>query len=236
MRMKRLFVGSTPPHRTAIVALMFTLLVPVTALAGQVTVSFHKSKGPGDVMLRIRGAGRTQRVTVPFKLAYDLAHKARHGGGLMVSTARDGFNGNMVRLVAGQGKDAIVLDRMRRAGPNGQSGASALRLQVGLGKQPRAFFIGRTVGVRQIGAHKMIGRSGPSRLGAYPMKQGDLGLDTGAVADGKTLRWYFKGTRNITTNPKAPLVSFAPYGLPEGARPVTAKPARLIGAGAILGD
>jgi len=120
-----------------LLTLALALLQPLTTSA-EVRLSFSRSKArPGDVTLKVQGAGRTQRVTVPWKVAYDLAWKAKHGGGVKVSTARDGFTGNMLRLVAGQGKDAMIVDRMRRGGPNGQSGASALRIQVGLGQYAR---------------------------------------------------------------------------------------------------
>ena len=190
--------------------LVLSLLVSLSALAGtKATVSFLRGAG-GHVTLKVQGAGRTQRVTVPFMLAYKLAYKARHEGGLTVSTARDGFTGNILRIVAGQGKDSIVLDRMRRGGPNGQSGSSALRLQMGVGAGAQAFFIGRTVGVRSLDRLRMVGRSGPSRRGAYPAVQGDISLDTRASADGKTLRWYFTRTGKVTTDVKAPLAPFAP--------------------------
>jgi hypothetical protein len=220
-----------------LLTLALALLLPLTTSA-EVRLTFSRSKArPGDVTLKLQGAGRTQRVTVPWKVAYDLAWKAKHNGGVKVTTARDGFTGNMLRLVAGEGKDAMIVDRMRRGGPNGQSGASALRIQVGLGRYARAFHFGRTVAV---GTHKdfgvLYGRSGPARKGMYPAKVGDLSLDLKAWADGSTMRWYFKQTKKITTDPNAPLVSFAPYGLPKNSAPVTAQPARLIGADAILGD
>jgi len=204
-----------------LVALAATLVLPAAATADPV-VRFGKVDRSGNVTLSVRGAGPTQRVTVPRTMARELAAQARRGG-LRVSTARDGFTGNMLRLVAGSGRQAMIVDRMRRGGPNGQSGASALRLQVG----GLAFHVGRTTVVRPGKGGKVIGRSGPSRNGAYLMGSGEAAGKGG-------LQWYFVRTGKKTTNVAAPLVPFNPYG--TGSAGVTAQPARIVGAGALLGE
>ena len=210
-----------PRHACLLVALAVALVLPAVAAAGPV-VRFGKVDRSGNVTLSVRGAGPTQRVTMPRTMAQELARQATRGG-LKVSTARDGFTGNMLRLVAGSGTQRMIVDRMRRGGPNGQSGASALRMQVG----SLAFHIGRTTVVRQGKDGKVIGRSGPSRNGAYLMGSGEAAGKGG-------LKWYFVRTGKKTTNVSAPLVPFNPYG--TGSAGVTAQPARLVGAGALLGD
>lgn len=206
------------------------LVLPLAAQAKQPSVRFGKvDRARGSVTLTVRGAGPTQRVTLPWKLAYDLAWRGKHQGGIKVSTARDGFTGNMLRLVAGSGKQQLIVDRMRRGGPNGQSGASALRMQYGTGGW--AFHLGRTVATKQVDERKVIGRSGPSRRGAYVMDPWSL-MSRAHAADGKTLQWYFASTRKNTSDPSKPLVPFNPYG--TGGKGVTARPVTLVGADALL--
>jgi hypothetical protein len=199
-----------------------------------VQVSILKGKQAGDMVLKVSGASRRpMRVTVPWGVAYKIAWSATHGGGLKVSSARDGMTGNMLRIVTGEGSDTLILDRMRRAGPNGQTGVAALRFQRGL-RRGGAFHMGktRTVSVSGDLPPKIVGTSGPSRRGAYPMKPASLTSDLRHKADG-TLHWYFRQTRSTTTDVAAPLRPFFYNG--AGATGATARPATLVDAANILG-
>jgi hypothetical protein len=187
-------------------------------------------KTDGSVLVTVRGAGPTQRVTLPWGVAHKLAYAANYGaGGLQVLTARDGFTGNMLRLVAGQGSEAVIVDRMRRSGANGQSGVSAIRVQLGVEK-PWASFMGRTTIAGAKGELQVIGRSGPARGGAYPMDPFSLGLEQRS-AKGKI--WYYLPTEKVTHDPNAPLRPFAPYG---GGLAAAAKGARLVGSQAVAAE
>lgn len=186
------------------------LLVACSALAAPPRVTMQPSKVKGNVVIKVENAGQTQRVTVPWGLAHQIAFAATYQGGLKVSTATDGFTGGMLRLVAGQGSEMIILDRMRRGGANGQSGAAALRFQRGLGS--RAFYIARTREAAMIDQYRFVGRSGPSRQGAILMDPYSLGANERQDLDHTKPLWYSRPTRKVTTDPTAPLKPFAPYG------------------------
>ena len=184
-----------------------------------------KKKANGSVLITVAGAGPTQRVTVPWGVAHKLAFAANWGpGGLRVLTARDGFTGNMLRLVAGQGSETVIVDRMRRGSGNGQSGVSALRVQLGV-ERPWAYFMGQTTVAKSDGDGKVTGRSGPARRGAYAMNPFTLAP---VPSEGKT--WYYVPTRKVTLDPSLALRPFAPYG---GGAVTIATSARLVGSAAV---
>lgn len=224
---------------TTAIAIAAALLLTAAAHArsrapANVRVKILKGKQPGNMVLKVSGASkRPMRVTVPWGVAYKIAWSASQGGGLKVSTARDGMTGNMLRIVTGKGNETLILDRMRRAGPNGQTGVAALRFQRG-GESKIAFHMGRTrtVKITDYLPTRIIGTSGPSRRGAHPMQPGSLGTDLSHKADG-SLHWYFKQTRSITSDVSAPLQPFRYNG--AGSTGVTAKPATLVDAANILG-
>jgi len=216
------------------------LLAAAPALARQdrargVQISVLQGKQQGSMVLKVSGASqRPLRVNVPWGVAYKLASAARRGGELCVSTAHDGMTGAMLRIVSRAGDETIILDRMRRAGPNGQTGSAALRYQRGVGKGASAFFIGRTrtTKVTRTFPPRIIGASGPSRSGAGPMDPYHLGTDLQHEA-GPALHWYFRSTRSETSEIKAPLRPFLYNG--AGKSGVTASPATLLDAANILG-
>ena len=187
-----------------------------------------KKKANGSVLITVAGAGPTQRVTVPWGVAHRLAFAANWGaGGLRVLTGRDGFTGNMLRLVAGQGPETVIVDRMRRGAGNGQSGVSALRVQLGV-EHPWTYFMGRTTITMNGDELKGTGRSGPARRGAYPMNPFTLAP---VPSEGQT--WYYVPTRKVTSDPSAPLRPFAPYG---GGAASVATSARLVGSAAVAAE
>jgi hypothetical protein len=225
--------------KTTTIAIAAALLLTAAAHArsrapANVRVQILKGKQPSNMVLKVSGASkRPMRVTVPWGVAYKIAWSVSHGGGLKVSTARDGMTGNMLRITTGKGSETLILDRMRRAGPNGQTGVAALRFQRGLGKHG-AFHMGRTRTVKITGdlPSLITGTSGPSRRGAYPMLPVSLTADLSPKADG-SLRWYYKQTRSTTSDVSAPLQPFRYNG--AGSSGVTAKPATLVDAANILG-
>ncbi len=225
------------PIRALLASLLVaSALLLASSARAEVTVTFKKSTTPGSVLLTVRGAGPTLHVAVPWGVAHQLAFQARHGGPLLVSTAQDGFTGGLLRLVSGAAKDTVVLDRTRRAGPNGQSGVAALRFQRGVGPSARAHFLGRTVGKRQLADRQVAGASSASRSGrhTYLINAYSLGLDDSRPVDGKTLGWYSTPTGKVTTDLGAPLVPFAPRG--SRAASITGQPARIIGAEVVGAD
>ena len=210
---------------------LFSLLLACPALAAPVRVTMQAGKAKDTVVIKVENAGPVQRVTVPWGVAQQLAFAARQQGGLMVSTAMDGFTGGMLRLVAGQAADnMIILDRMRRGGPNGQSGVAALRFQRGLGAD--AFYIARTREGAMLDQHWFVGRSSVSRRGAVLLDPRSLHLNQRDTLDGMRALWYTRPTNKVTTDPRAPLQPFAPYGAAKG---VTASRAELVVKVPLLG-
>jgi hypothetical protein len=203
------------------------------------TVSIRRGTAAGSATITIKnaifratGAAYDLRVNVPIGVARELA-KAAQKGKVIVSTD-SGLRGNLVRIVAGSGKTAIVVDRIRQANVNGQAGVDgAIRVQYGLGMSGKAFYYGRTRGEGgvNLGKGTFRGSAGVTRSGIGSLIDPQtLAVDKGAKLDGSTLRWYVKpvGTANRTTDPRAALRSFMPY--PDGAHGVhgvTAKPAVL---------
>ena len=92
-----------------ITAIAATLLISAAAVAGTRAsgpqIRVLKGKQPGSMILKVSGVSkRPMRVSVPWGVAYKIAWSASHGGGLKVSTARDGMTGNMLRIVTGKGQ------------------------------------------------------------------------------------------------------------------------------------
>jgi hypothetical protein len=196
------------------------------AEAGSATITVK------DAIFRAKGAAYNLRVNVPVGVARELA-KAARAGQVIVSTDA-GLRGNLVRIIAGSGKKAIVVDRMRAANVNGQPGVDgAIRVQYGIGASAKAVYYGRTrgEGAVNLGQGKFRGSAGVSRTGISSLIDPQtLATDRGGKLDGSTLRWYVKavGTSNRTTAPRAALKVFMPYdGYGDGVRGVTAKPALL---------
>jgi hypothetical protein len=199
------------------------------------TVNIRRGTEAGSATITITNAifrdknAYSLRINAPVGVAQELAKAARAG---QVAVSTDvGWRGNLVRIIAGRGKQAIVVDRMRAAGVNGQPGVDgAIRVQYGLGSSARAFYYGRTRGQKAVnlGQGMFRGSAGVTRSGvAALIDPQTLAVDRGGKLDGSTLRWYVKavGTANRTTDPRAALKALYPYG--SNVRGVTAKPALL---------
>lgn len=222
----------------ALATLVTALLHAPSWATGRATVILRPGSQAGSVTITIKdGIYRTGtrapfdlRLTVPTGVARQLASAAGRGG-LTVSTT-NGYRGNMVRLIAGTGADAVILDRSRNSYPNGQAGVDGtIRVQYGLGTSTTALYYGRTrgAGAVDLGGGAFRGTSTVTRSGRPSLiDPTTLGVDTQAKLDGSTLRWYMKpvGTSNRTRSPASALRAF--HQGDAAAKGVTAKPADLV--------
>ncbi|MCC6750618.1 MAG: hypothetical protein IT371_23355, partial [Deltaproteobacteria bacterium] len=139
---------------------------------------------------------------VPVGVAEKLAKAATSG--LKLFTAHDLWMGPQLRIVAGRGKSAVVVDRTSTGGENGQAGYGVVRVQLGLGQSAKAFFVGRTRDGKNLGRGTFTYGSGDWLLThgvASIIDPVSLAVNTGAALNGRDLQWYQKvTTRKLTTN------------------------------------
>jgi hypothetical protein len=143
-------------------------------------------------------------IALPVGLAQRVVAAAKKGG-IRVTTGMDYATGSMVRVIAGEGKDTVIIDRMKRAGPNGMDSTRGLRVQLGVGEAAVAMKLDRATSGKNLGDGWFtkgpgVARSGKSML-IDPSSQ-DLQRSPKAKLNGSETQWFVKALRgkNLTTD------------------------------------
>lgn len=157
--------------------------------AAEVTIRPHKKAGSAVVRLKgvvsLEHGGSTTRrdlsITLPEGVARELARRVPDG--LRVS-ATEPWGGlrcyAQLRVTAGKGDETLVVDRY-----NGK-----IRVQFGVGKSARSYWIGQTPNGFNLGQGTFIGSGGKAKQGATIIDPVTLSPDKTLEMNGRTKRWY----------------------------------------------
>jgi len=159
-----------------------------------------------------RTVERHVSMTVPAgvaKMFVDAAGRNLKDARISTSNTR---NGLQVRLVAGKGKKAVVIDRTHYSGTNGEAGlycGGIVRVQKGVGPKAKAFFVGRT-SVTELDPKRfeVTGRSSVFRNGRSKAVDPKTLKPTSTISfspkvaktRGGALSWLMRPTRKVTTD------------------------------------
>lgn len=194
-------------------------------------VSFRNvSQRKGTATMMVKGAyfgdntgarkAGNLKIRIPLGLAKQIATAAKSGT-VSISTGKNHM-ATALRVVAGSGKNAIILQRMKAGGFNGQPGSDGVfKVQYGLGTGAKAYWMGRTVPREKLGPGLIRGSSSVSRTGTSTLiNPTTLKRDVSGTQKAK-LQWYTKPARSLVTNPKAPLSFYSPWGRSKDDRLIT---------------
>lgn len=213
-------------RRHALSTLLATLMLTGSLVAAA------KSPGPAAPHIRLASSGKhTARLTLdnayfpssrrgavqlsmtlPAAVAARFAGAAKKGG-VRVFTTKD-MTGPQVRLIAGKGADTVIIDRTKRGDKNGQSGSGDLRVQLGVGKGSRAFFVGKTSRLSLLGDTLITGGSSRTVRSGVSSTINPTTLAPVTPQAEQKFNWWLKPTSKRTTNLGAGLIAYSGYGEP----------------------